>query len=90
MRAQIHTIAFCGIETIVVTVQIHVANSLPAMAIVGLALPPKRIMANLAPADVLKEGTYFDLSIALVLMGKSSLYRVVCQRQLLRWRLAAI
>ena len=37
MHAQIHTIAFRGIETIAVTVQIHIANGLPAMAIVGLA-----------------------------------------------------
>jgi magnesium chelatase family protein len=33
MHAQIHTIAFWGIETIAVTVQIHIANGLPAMAI---------------------------------------------------------
>ena len=39
MHAQIHTIAFRGIETIAVTVQIHIANGLPAMAIAGL-LPP--------------------------------------------------
>ena len=37
MHAQIHTIAFRGIEAIAVTVQIHIANGLPAMAIVGLA-----------------------------------------------------
>ena len=37
MYAQIHTIAFRGIETIAVTVQIHIANGLPAVAIVGLA-----------------------------------------------------
>jgi len=37
MHAQIHTIAFRGIEAIDVTVQIHIANGLPAMAIAGLA-----------------------------------------------------
>ncbi|MDC6457532.1 hypothetical protein OAW66_00295 [Alphaproteobacteria bacterium] len=52
MHAQIHTIAFRGIETIAVMVQIHIAIGLPAMAITGLALPPKRIAVNLAPADV--------------------------------------
>ncbi len=31
----------------------------------GLALPPKRITVNLAPADMLKEGSHFDLPIAL-------------------------
>ena len=37
MHAKIHTIAFRGIETIAVTVQIHIANGLPTMVIVGLA-----------------------------------------------------
>src|SRR6201999_999886 len=35
----------------------------------GLALPPKRIVANLSPADLPKEGTHFDLPIALALMA---------------------
>ncbi|CAA7622864.1 Competence protein ComM [Magnetospirillum sp. LM-5] len=35
----------------------------------GLALPPKRITINLAPADLLKEGSHFDLPIALGLLG---------------------
>ena len=34
----------------------------------GLGLPPKRITVNLAPADVLKEGSHFDLPIALGLL----------------------
>ena len=89
MQAQIHTVAFRGIETIDVTVQIHLGNGLPAMTIVGLAdkavaesrervraalsslglaLPPKRIAINLAPADVVKEGAHFDLPIAAGLM----------------------
>src|SRR3954451_19930224 len=34
----------------------------------GLALPPKRITVNLAPADMLKEGSHFDLPIALGLL----------------------
>ncbi len=36
---------------------------------VGLALPPKRITVNLAPADLLKEGSHFDLPIALGLLA---------------------
>ncbi|MEQ8229081.1 MAG: YifB family Mg chelatase-like AAA ATPase [Rhodospirillales bacterium] len=43
----------------------RVRASLHAM---GLALPPKRITVNLAPADVLKEGSHFDLPIALALL----------------------
>jgi magnesium chelatase family protein len=36
-----------------------------ALNALGLALPPKRITVNLAPADVAKEGSHFDLPIAL-------------------------
>ncbi|MCX5581371.1 YifB family Mg chelatase-like AAA ATPase [Kaistia terrae] len=35
----------------------------------GLALPPKRIIINLAPADLPKEGSHYDLPIALGLMA---------------------
>ena len=89
MHASIKTVAFRGIETIPVEVQVHIANGLPSMAIVGLAdkavaesrervraalgsiglaLPPKRIAINLAPADVVKEGAHFDLPIAMGLL----------------------
>src|SRR5438128_9557147 len=40
-----------------------------ALASLGLALPPKRITVNLAPADVVKEGSHFDLPIALGLLA---------------------
>jgi len=40
-----------------------------ALYALGLALPPKRITVNLAPADVLKEGSHFDLPIALALLA---------------------
>ena len=36
-----------------------------ALAAIGLALPPKRITVNLSPADLPKEGSHFDLPIAL-------------------------
>ena len=39
-----------------------------ALAALGLSLPPKRITVNLAPADLLKEGSHFDLPIALGLL----------------------
>jgi magnesium chelatase family protein len=35
----------------------------------GLSLPPKRIVINLAPADLPKEGSHYDLPIALALMA---------------------
>ena len=89
MHALVQTIAFRGIDTIPVDVQVHIANGLPTIAIVGLAdkavaesrervraalssiglaLPPKRIAVNLAPADVVEEGAHFDLPIALGLL----------------------
>src|SRR5574340_1106127 len=35
----------------------------------GLALPARRITVNLAPADLPKEGSHYDLPIALGLMA---------------------
>lgn len=40
-----------------------------ALRSMGLAMPPKRITVNLAPADVAKEGSHFDLPIAIGLLG---------------------
>jgi len=40
-----------------------------ALHAIGLSLPPKRLTVNLAPADVAKEGSHFDLPIALGLLG---------------------
>ncbi len=40
-----------------------------ALGALGLALPPKRITINMAPADLLKEGSHFDLPIALGLLA---------------------
>lgn len=89
MVARINTVAFLGVETLQIDVQVHMAGGLPAFTIVGLpdkavaesrervraalgalglALPPKRITVNLLPADVLKEGSHFDLPIALGLL----------------------
>ncbi|MBC7985133.1 MAG: YifB family Mg chelatase-like AAA ATPase, partial [Sphingomonadaceae bacterium] len=40
-----------------------------AISAIGLALPPKRITVNLSPADLPKEGSHYDLPIALGLLG---------------------
>jgi magnesium chelatase family protein len=40
-----------------------------ALFALGLALPARHITVNLAPADVLKEGSHFDLPIALTLLA---------------------
>ena len=89
MVARIHTVAFQGIETLPVEVQVHLGAGLPAFTVVGLPdkavaesrervraalssmgvqLPAKRILVNLAPADVQKEGSHFDVPIALAML----------------------
>lgn len=40
-----------------------------AMSALSLALPSKRITVNLSPADMPKEGSHFDLPIALALLA---------------------
>ena len=40
-----------------------------ALTASGLAMPAKRVVVNLAPADLPKEGSHFDLPIALGIMG---------------------
>ena len=40
-----------------------------AFASIGLAIPAGRLVVNLAPADLPKEGTHYDLPIALAMMA---------------------
>jgi magnesium chelatase family protein len=40
-----------------------------ALTAMGLSLPPKRVLVNLAPADLLKEGSHFDLPIAIAVLA---------------------
>lgn len=40
-----------------------------ALSSMGLSLPPKRITVNLSPADLPKEGSHYDLPIALALLA---------------------
>jgi len=40
-----------------------------ALQSIGLQLPPKRIVINMAPADLLKEGSHFDLPITLAILS---------------------
>src|SRR2546423_2246507 len=40
-----------------------------ALSAVGLALPYNRITVNLAPADMPKEGSHYDLPIAIALLS---------------------
>ncbi len=36
---------------------------------IGFVLPPKRVTVNLSPADIKKEGTVFDLAIAVAILA---------------------
>lgn len=84
--------ALAGMLSPEVTVEVHIANGLPGVTIVGLAdtevkesrdrvraaiqnarfdFPARRITVNLAPADLPKEGSRFDLPIALGILAAS-------------------
>lgn len=86
----LNTCCFEGTEVIPVETQVHIANGLPSLTIVGLGdkavkesrdriraaissigiqLPAKRITINLAPADIVKEGSHFDLPITLAILA---------------------
>ncbi len=90
MVCKVSTVAFQGISTNHVGVEVHFAPGLPNFFIVGLAdkavaesrerirasfhhlglsLPALRITVNLAPADVQKEGSHYDLPVALAILG---------------------
>ncbi|RYE05774.1 MAG: ATP-binding protein [Rickettsiaceae bacterium] len=40
-----------------------------ALSSIGLSLPTKKILVNLSPADLIKEGSHFDLAIACALLS---------------------
>jgi magnesium chelatase family protein len=40
-----------------------------AFSAMGLSLPPRRVLINLKPADLLKEGSHFDLPLALAILA---------------------
>jgi magnesium chelatase family protein len=84
--ARVASCALWGLEAALVTVEVDVANGLPAFNVVGLPdaavsearervraavrnsgfdFPLRRVVANLAPAERKKEGSGFDLAIAL-------------------------
>ena len=51
-----------------------------ALTSIGLSLPYKRIIVNLSPADVVKEGSHFDLPIALGLLAHDGCSSLGCGR----------
>ncbi|MEI8032055.1 MAG: YifB family Mg chelatase-like AAA ATPase [Chlorobiaceae bacterium] len=54
----------------------------------GFEIPPKKITVNLAPADIRKEGTAFDLPIAIGLLGSLNLISRRFERTLILGELA--
>lgn len=93
MLATVISSAVLGIDAYIVTVEVDVADGLPAFSTVGLPdsaikeskdrvtaaiknsgfyFPPGRITANLAPADIRKAGSAFDLPIALGVMAATN------------------
>ncbi|MBO7555924.1 MAG: YifB family Mg chelatase-like AAA ATPase [Alphaproteobacteria bacterium] len=90
MLSRCYTVAFNGLQTIDIEVQVQLSAGMPTFTIVGLPdkavaesreriraalfslgikLPPKRITVNLAPADIVKEGTHYDLPLALGILS---------------------
>jgi magnesium chelatase family protein len=90
MVVRVSMVAFEGVETRPVDVQVQISNGNVVFNVVGLgdkavaesrervrsalvasglSLPAKRITVNLAPADLPKEGSHYDLPIALGVMA---------------------
>jgi len=54
-----------------------------ALTAIGLSLPPERITVNLSPADLPKEGSHYDLPIALALLAAMGVVSAEDVQQLL-------
>lgn len=89
MSDHVKSIIEAGLQGLLVDIECHITNGLPAIVIVGFAnrsieeakerlrgafsssrlqLPRQRITINLAPGDVPKDGTGFDLAIAVSIL----------------------
>jgi magnesium chelatase family protein len=92
--AKVNSCAVCGIDAMVVEVEVDISFGLPVFNMVGLAetavreskervrtainnsgytFPMDRVVINLAPADIKKEGTGLDLPVALGILAASGL-----------------
>ncbi len=90
--ATVYARAQNGMQSQLITVEVHLANGMPGFTVVGLPeaavreskdrvraalqnagfnFPIKRITVSLAPADVPKEGSRFDLAIAIGILVAS-------------------
>jgi magnesium chelatase family protein len=94
MLATLLSSAVCGIDALLVEVQVDIAAGYPGMAVVGLPegavkeskdrvraalknsgyeCPNRRITINLAPADIKKEGSAYDLPIGLGILAATGM-----------------
>ncbi len=90
MTSRVSTVAFQGIQGVIVDCQAQFVSGHPnffvvgmgdkavaesrerirgALQAIGLALPAKRLVVNLSPADLPKEGSHYDLPIMLALLS---------------------
>lgn len=90
MTSRAATVAFQGIEAVLVDVQAQFLSGIvqfnvvglgdkavaesrervrAALHSIGLALPGKRLIVNLSPADLPKEGSHYDLPITLAVLS---------------------
>jgi magnesium chelatase family protein len=88
--ATVYSRAQEGVHSPLVSIEVHVANGLPSLSIVGLPetavreskdrvrgallnsrfeFPARRITINMAPADLPKEGSRFDLPMAIGMLA---------------------
>lgn len=95
MLSKLSTVAFNGIETTDISVEVQIASGLPNFVIVGLpdksiaeskerirasfshlgfSLPSRRIIVNLAPSDLQKEGAHYDLPIAMGILAALEMF----------------
>ncbi len=90
--ATVHSYALLGVNAQPILIEVHLANGLPGLTIVGLPeasvreskervrsaitnsgfeYPARRITVNLAPADIPKFGSGYDLAIAIGILQAS-------------------
>lgn len=92
MSSRVQSLVDFGADGLIIDIECHLSNNLPAIVIVGLAnravdeskervrgafassnlqIPRKRITINLAPADIPKDSSSFDLAIAASILTAS-------------------
>lgn len=90
--ATVHSYALLGVKAQPIQIEVHIANGLPGLTIVGLPeasvreskervrsaitnsgfeYPARRVTVNLAPADIPKYGSGYDLAIAVGILHAS-------------------